>query len=227
MSTLYIVATPIGNLHDFSPRALETLKKVDLIIAEDTQVTRTLCAHFAIDAPLISFHEHTKPHELRAIVERIVGSVSSALVCDAGTPVIADPGAPLIRELRKQASDTRIIPIPGPSSVIAALSVSGLWGNQFVFFGFGPQKKGRQAFFKKVEDSEMTVVFLEAPQRMKKTIVALGGFADLDRKIVICRELTKQFETIYYTTVGEIVNAIPEKDMRGEFVIVVEGKRNS
>lgn len=218
---LYIVATPIGNLDDLTMRALRTLQSVDVILCEDTRVTRTLLKKFEIEKKLVQLHEHTEPHELRAIVDSLENGIVAALVSDAGTPAIADPGVQLIQAVQKRGLSVKIIPIPGASSVAAALSVAGMWANQYQFLGFVPQKKGRESFFINVENSTMTTVIFETPQRIEKTISALANFKNPGRKITICRELTKQFETIYYTTVGEIGNVV--KDIKGEFVIVIEG----
>lgn len=223
--TLYIVATPIGNLKDITIRALSILKSVDFIIAEDTRVTKKLCVAYEIATPVVSVHEHTEPRRMREIVDRIMNGESAALVTDAGTPAIADPGVAFIVALRLRVPHAKIVPIPGATSVAVALSVSGLWSNQFTFLGFPPHQKKRDAFFREVDESDKTVVFFEATSRIAKTIEALSKMEPATREIVIGRELTKQFEHIYYTTPAEVLTAIPASELRGEFVIVVEGRK--
>ncbi len=225
MTTLFIVATPIGNLKDITGRALETLASVDIVLAEDTRVTQKLLTHFGIFKPIVALHEHTEIRKVKEVATRITHGETAAFVCDAGTPIIADPGVILIQELLKIDPHARIIPIPGPSAVVAALSVAGMWANQYHFLGFVPKKKGREVFFKKVDELQETVVFFETPQRIQKTLETLSHCAKKNRKIVVCRELTKEFETVYYSSVGRIVADIPKKDFRGEFIVVVEASK--
>lgn len=214
---VYIVATPIGNLGDITLRALQTLKDVDAILCEDTRVTGKLLAHFGIQKKMISYHQHSDEKKLKEIEEILKTGKSLALVTDAGTPGISDPGNQLISRITDQGS--LIIPIPGPSAIITALSVSGFPTDKFLFLGFPPHKKGRQTFFREVAEAKWTVVFYESSHRIKKCLSELKEVLGRDIKLCICRELTKKFETIYRGNIQEIL------DMnfvdKGEFVIVV------
>ncbi|MFH1551994.1 MAG: 16S rRNA (cytidine(1402)-2'-O)-methyltransferase [bacterium] len=215
---LYIIATPIGNLKDISQRALEILKQVDLILCEDTRVTKKLLARYEISKPTVSYHQHSKLTKNRYILEQLKKNKDIALVSDAGTPTISDPGAKLIDYLTKELSDLKIIPIPGPAALIAALSISGFSADKFVFLGFPPIKKKRSKFFKELKDFKNTVVFYESPHRILKT---LNELIDLDKQIVVGRELTKKFETVYRGDIKEIINQVKPK---GEFVVVINKK---
>lgn len=220
---LYIVATPIGNLQDITLRALETLRTVDLILCEDTRVTQNLLNKFEIKTPTLSYHHHSTESKINEIIKLLEEGKNLALVTDAGTPGISDPGNELISKIANSKEQIAIEPIPGPSAVIAALSISGFPTDKFLFLGFPPHKKGRNGFFKKVEESEYTVVFYESCYRIKKCIDELTTLLDAKRKICLCRELTKKFETVYRGSPEEIKNLkIMEK---GEFVVVVNGKR--
>lgn len=235
MGTLYVVATPIGNLEDMSPRAIRVLKEAGLILAEDTRVTRKLLSHFGIPGPVTSFHEYTGPGKVRALIERVRGGETLALVTDAGTPGISDPGAAFVSELISsgawhQSSEqvpgtaVRVIPVPGPSAVTALLSVSGLPGDRYVFHGFPPHKKGRAKFWKAVADEHRTSVFFESPHRIKKAMAELAEHCAPERRVVIGRELTKLFESVRYGTIGEASDLLASEPVKGEYVIAVEGK---
>lgn len=215
---LYIVATPIGNLADLSPRALDTLKWVDLILCEDTRVTKNLLTHFKIVKQLISYHHHSDAKKIREILHLLREGKNLALVTDAGTPGISDPGNILIAELIRSGVEN-IIPIPGPNAAIAALSISGFPTDRFSFLGFPPHKNKRQKYFKELAKLDITVVFYESGHRIKKCLIELKENLNENRKIVICRELTKKFETVYRGTISEICNSLI--DDRGEFVIVI------
>jgi len=218
--TLYIVATPIGNLGDITLRAVETLKNVDFILCEDTRQTQKLLNHFEIKTKTISYHQHSKGGKVYMINSLLEANKNLALVTDAGTPGVADPGNKLINQLTSK--QINIVPVPGPSAVIAALSVSGFPTDKFLFLGFPPHK-GRANFFKKVAESEHTVAFYESSHRIKKCLDELNGILDRSAQLCVCRELTKKFETIYRGTIEEIIKKnIPEK---GEFVVVVTGNR--
>ena len=208
--SLFVVATPIGNLKDVSLRSLEILKSVDLVLAEDTRVTKKLLNKFEIKTRLLSYHQHSKLNKVEHIINLLVQGKDLALVSDAGTPGISDPGNKLVREA--VLKEIRVIPIPGPSASISALSVSGFPTDKFVFLGFPPQKKKRQSFFKEVLESKYPVVLYESKHRILKTLKELQ-----DREIVLARELTKVFETIYRGKANEI----DLKEIKGEFVIVV------
>ena len=225
---LFIVATPIGNLEDISLRAISVLTNADLILAEDTRVTRILLERYNIKKDLLSYHEHSGLKKLDRIVELLKNNKNLALVTDAGTPGISDPGNYLIQEVLKEIPDLKIVPIPGPNAAIAALSISGFPADKFVFLGFPPHKKGRQMFFKKIRDISETVVFYESKHRIIRTLEALRDISILgDRKIMVARELTKQFETIYRGSVNDIITELSKSNVLGEFVIVVGPQKRS
>jgi 16S rRNA (cytidine1402-2'-O)-methyltransferase len=217
---LYIVATPIGNLGDITLRALETLKSVDLILCEDTRVTKNLLEHYQISKTLSSYHQHTDARKIKEITSLLEDGKNIALVTDAGTPGISDPGGLLIEQIVKNAGSVEIIPIPGASAVISALSISGFATDKFVFLGFPPHKNKRQKYFKEVAANESVVVFYESGHRIKKCLQELKELLDPKRQLVVCRELTKKFETIYRGTIAEIVENM--QDERGEFVVVIK-----
>src|SRR3989339_397711 len=187
---LYIVATPIGNLSDITFRALETLRSVDFILCEDTRVTKNLLDHYQISKPLISYHQHSDEKKVKEIKELLEQGKNLALVTDAGTPGISDPGEKLINILTmKQCNNVTMIPIPGPSAVITALSISGFNSDRFIFMGFPPHKNKRQKFFKEVAENKYTTVFYESNHRIKKCLENLKEILDSNRQIVVCREL--------------------------------------
>jgi 16S rRNA (cytidine1402-2'-O)-methyltransferase len=220
--TLYIVATPIGNLEDLTFRALRILKEVNLILAEDTRVTRKLLEHYEIKTPVTSYHEWTAPGKLRALIEQLAEGQNLALVTDAGTPAVSDPGAHFVAELvRAIGSDAKVVPIPGVSAVTALLSVSGLPADSFAFFGFPPHKKGRNGFWKEVAACPLTAVFYESPHRVEKAMVELKANLAPERKLVIGRELTKMFESVRRGTVAEAEELLKTEPIKGEYVIAV------
>jgi len=216
---LFIVGTPIGNLHDISERALDTLRSADLVACEDTRVTKKLLERYDIETRPISYHQHSDETRVGEIAKALRDGQHVALVTDAGTPGISDPGNKLIHDLRFEIQDLVVIPIPGPSAVITALSASGFPTDKFLFLGFPPHKKRRNQFFEDVAASEYTIAFYESCHRIKKAISSLKEVLDPGKQVCICRELTKKFETIYRGTISEIEEMdIPEK---GEFVVVV------
>jgi len=227
MSThpFYVVSTPIGNLGDMSFRAIETLQKVDIILCEDTRVTKKLCDHYSITTQRESYHAHTTDNKESSIIRRCHEGISFALVSDAGTPTVSDPGVKLVANLQKEGIE--IIPIPGASAVIAALSVSGFIGNDFRFFGFVPHKKGRKSFFESLSNHSSIALFYESSHRIMKTLEYLSedeSFAT--RTICVAREITKLFEQKKYGTSKEVYTYFkdhPEK-VKGEFVVVVDKK---
>ncbi|UCF78675.1 MAG: 16S rRNA (cytidine(1402)-2'-O)-methyltransferase [Candidatus Eiseniibacteriota bacterium] len=219
---LFLVATPIGNMEDITVRALRTLEEVDFIAAEDTRRTRKLLTRYEIHRPLVSYHDHNKLRAGPAIVRRIASGESAALVSDAGSPGISDPGFLLVKLAIEE--DIDVIPIPGPSSVICALQTSGLPTHSFAFEGFLSRKKGkRSARLRALALEERTMVFFESPHRVGSTISAMLECLG-DRRITICRELTKRFEEIIRTRLSEATGLLADKKMQGEFVLVVEGK---
>ena len=220
MGTLFIVATPIGNLEDFTFRALKTLQEVDLILCEDTRVTRKLLAHYKIEKPLLSYHQHSKEEKMQEILDALLQGKNLALVSDAGTPGIADPGNELIAFLLGKKPDMRVIPIPGPSALLALASVAGIPMDKFVFLGYPPHKKGRKKFFEEVAQSAHPVVFYESPYRIMKSLAELRSLAPR-ANVIVGRELTKKFETIYRGSVDKMMQILEKDIRRGEFVLLV------
>lgn len=221
MSNLFIVATPIGNLADISMRAITVLSNVDVILAEDTRVTRKLLEHYNIKKELLSYHQHSD----RKVIDRVAGLLKQgkdvALVSDAGTPGINDPGNFLIQEILKELPDAKVVGIPGANAALVALSISGFPTDKFTFLGFPPHKKGRQTFFKNIETLSHTVVLYESKHRILKGIEQL---APLRRPLLVGRELTKQFETVYRGSAEDVLMKLQGKELLGEFVIVVGPK---
>jgi len=227
MGTLSVVATPIGNLADITFRAVEVLKNADAILCEDTRVTGKLLKHYEISNKLISYHANSKLSKSDEILEMLAEGKHLALVSDAGTPTISDPGVHLIDLARKQAVETGeeiiIESIPGPTALIAALSLSGFSGNQFTFFGFIPHKKGRETLFKEIADHDKISIAYESPHRIIKTLESLTQHLDETREVVIGRELTKMYEQTVHGSAQEVLMYFtehPEK-VKGEFVIVI------
>jgi 16S rRNA (cytidine1402-2'-O)-methyltransferase len=219
--TLYLVATPIGNLGDFSPRAVETLRTVDFIAAEDTRVSVKLLNHFDVKKPLVSYHEHNAVTAGNAIVRRLLDGESAALVTDAGTPAISDPGELLVKLCGEQ--DITVQSIPGCCACITALAVSGLPTGRFSFEGFlSANKKERRDRLTAVRQEERTLIFHEAPHKLRNTLADMLEILG-DRPIALCRELTKLHEDTQRTTLSEAVACYREKEPRGEYVLVVAG----
>lgn len=223
MSTLFIVATPIGNLKDITLRALEILKQVDFIACEDTRVTKKLLDYYQISKPLISFHHHSPEKRFGEIAQMLDQGKNIALVSDAGTPGISDPGGLLVKYLtEKSGNKVNTIPIPGPSAFASALSVCGFPAEEFAFFGFPPHKKGRQTFFKQIAQTKNAAVFYESPHRIMKALESLKNECP-ERPLVICRELTKMFEETVRGAAEDLLlyfKSCPEK-IKGEFTVVL------
>ncbi len=219
----YVIATPIGNLEDITLRALKTLAEVDCILAEDTRVTRRLLERHGIKKEVISYHQHSTLYKIDQIIAMLKQGKNVALVSDAGTPGINDPGSFLVKKILEALPDTKIIPIPGPNAAISALSISGFPTDRFIYMGFPPHKKGRQTFFKTIAQTEGTVVFYESKHRILKALESLHEVAP-ERPLMVARELTKQFETIYRGTAAEILPRLKDKDLLGEFVVVIDSK---
>ncbi|SIN74605.1 16S rRNA (cytidine1402-2'-O)-methyltransferase [Sulfurivirga caldicuralii] len=220
--TLYVVATPIGNLQDITRRALEVLKQVDWIAAEDTRHTRQLLAHYGISRPLISLHEHNEASRAEQLLVRLQNGECGALVSDAGTPLISDPGATLVRRLRDAGIHVRAV--PGPSALIAALSIAGLPTDRFAFEGFLPPKAGaRQRVLESLKGMAHTLVFYEAPHRLLASLEAMQAVWGADHAAVVVRELTKRFESVQGETLGEVLAyfAAHPDEVRGECVILL------
>jgi len=222
---LYVVATPIGNLQDISPRAVNVLSTVDLIAAEDTRHSAKLLHHLAVTTPMTSFHEHNEQQETPRLLEMLQAGKSIALISDAGTPLLSDPGYRLVRAVRAAGLPT--VPVPGPSAAVAALSVAGLPSDRFVFEGFPPPKAGaRQRRFAALAREVRTVVFFESPHRIRDSLADMANVFGAEREAVIARELTKQFETVRGGMLGELrdwLESDPEQQ-QGEFVIIIRGR---
>ena len=254
MPTLYIVATPIGNLEDMTMRALRILKEVDYILCEDTRVTSRLLAHYDVTTPTISYHQHSTLQKVEEILRYLGEDKNLALVSDAGTPGISDPGGKLVQAvLERFGEDVKIESVPGASAVTAALSISGINSDRFVFLGFPPHKKGRQTFLHKIIESEFPVVVYESKHRIIKFLEELESLsqqtqaeAELEAKladegvvykrdkkkekkpihltsVVVCRELSKMYETVYRGDLDKIIEKIKnnQDDQRGEFVVII------
>ena len=220
--TLYLVATPIGNLSDFSPRAIETLETVDFIAAEDTRVSVKLLNHFEIKKPLISYHEHNHVSAGQSILNRLLSGESCALVTDAGTPAISDPGEDLVRLCAENGVE--VLSIPGCCAAVNALAVSGLPTGRFTFEGFlTVNKKSRRAHLESLKGEERTMIFHEAPHKLRSTLDDLCAAFGPERRISLCRELTKLHEETLRTTLGEAVKYYAQHDPKGEFVLVLAG----
>ena len=216
---LYIVATPIGNLGDLTFRAKEVLESVDLIACEDTRHSGILLKHYKINKSRLSFHSHSGQTKVIKILAHLKNGDDVALISDAGTPGISDPGYVLIQAVLD--SEIEVVPIPGPSAVITALCASGLPTDKFLYLGFLPVKKGRQTLFKKIADSEYTVVFYESPHRLKKTLNQLKEFLSPDSKITVAKELTKIYENYYRGSINDVIKQIPDKP-KGEYVVMIK-----
>jgi 16S rRNA (cytidine1402-2'-O)-methyltransferase len=220
--TLYVVATPIGNLEDISLRALRVLKEVDVIACEDTRRTRGLLTHFDIHTPTVSYFEGTKVTRGRELVRRLADGRSVALVTDAGTPGVSDPGFLLVREAR--AAGITVVPVPGPAAVVTALSAAGIPGVRFLFEGFLPIKGGRRRTrLLALREAETTVVLYESPHRILTTLEAIAEVFG-EREIVVARELTKQFEEVVSATPAAHLARLRGSTVRGEFTLVIPGR---
>ncbi|KAA3615140.1 MAG: 16S rRNA (cytidine(1402)-2'-O)-methyltransferase [Calditrichaeota bacterium] len=215
-----MVATPIGNLSDISYRAVHILKSVDLIAAEDTRTSSVLMNHYLIKTPLKSYHSHNIPTQTPRLIEKLKAGESIALISDAGTPGISDPGYNLVCACVENG--IRVIPIPGASAFISALISSGLPTQRFVFEGFLPHKKGRKTRIESLIDETRTMVFYESPHRIHKTLDQLAE-AFGDRKCVLAREISKKFEEFISGTFAELIESVKDKKVKGELVLVVEG----
>jgi 16S rRNA (cytidine1402-2'-O)-methyltransferase len=219
---LYIVATPIGNLEDITLRAIRVLKGADVIVCEDTRTTRKLLSRYAIDKPLLSYHEHNEMEKAKELISLLVEGKSVAVVSDAGTPGISDPGYRLVRMASER--DIKVLPVPGPSAAVSALSVSGLPTSSFAYFGFPPRTKKRLSdYLVRIKGYPETLVFYESPKRVVKTLrvmlVALG-----DRRISLSREMTKLYEETFTGRISEALGELDKKgEVKGEFTIIVEG----
>ncbi|HNY92132.1 MAG TPA: 16S rRNA (cytidine(1402)-2'-O)-methyltransferase [bacterium] len=219
--TLYLVSTPIGHLRDISLRALDILSQVDLIAAEDTRTSRVLLQHYRIQTPLTSYHDHNEERVAPALVGRLREGKSLALITDAGTPGISDPGFYLVRAVLQ--AGLRVVAIPGATAFIPALVASGLPADRFVFEGFLPHKKGRQTRLKLLQDEARTIIFYESPQRLERLLRELQVHLG-DRPAAIAREISKKFEEIRRGTLSELIAGAEQMVKKGEFVLIVAGR---
>jgi 16S rRNA (cytidine1402-2'-O)-methyltransferase len=219
---LYLVSTPIGNLKDITLRALSALREADLIAAEDTRVTGRLLQHFDISKPMVSYYEHNELRRIPEILERLQRGESVAVVSNGGTPGISDPGFPLVRACIE--AGIQVVPIPGPTALVAAVVASGLPVHEFWYRGFPPRKPGkRDHWLAESADSAATMVFYEAPYRINALMAAcLKVYGD--RRCALCRELTKKFEEIVRGTLSQVIEQTASQTPRGEYVLVIEGK---
>ncbi len=224
MGVIYIVGTPIGNLSDFSPRAVETLKSVDFIAAEDTRVTLKLLNHFDIHKPLVSYHEHNLRERGEMIIQKVLSGEDAAIVSDAGMPCISDPGEDIVR--LAAAAGIQTIVIPGPSAAISALCISGLSTSRFAFEGFlSTNKKNRREHLNSLIHDTHTLIFYEAPHKLLDTLKDMSAAFGAGRKVSLCREMTKIHEEVFRTTLGEAVEHYIVNTPKGEFVLIIEGAK--
>jgi len=222
MATLYIVPTPVGNMEDITLRALRILREADVVLAEDTRTSGILLKHFDIHQQLLSHHKFNEHGTSAAIVQRLLAGQTVALVSDAGTPGISDPGFFLVREAVKAGVDVQCL--PGATAFVPALVASGLPCDRFTFEGFLPQKKGRQSRIKALRDEERTMVFYESPYRLLKLLQQLAEVFGTERKVCVCREISKVHEESVRGTLSEAIQHFTETEPRGEIVVVVAGK---
>ncbi len=220
MGTLYIVATPIGNMKDITLRALETLGSVDLVLAEDTRVAKKLLSHYNIQKPVWRADARAERDIGEKVMRELTSGKNIAFVSDAGTPNVSDPGSAIVAYIRSHTV-ILIVPIPGVSAITTLLSVAGVSGDAFVFLGYPPHKKGRNTFFKKMAEMDISVIFYESPHRIEKTIQNIGEYCGEDRKICIGRELTKMHEEVFWGTTKEAESHFKGERKKGEFVVVI------
>lgn len=218
---LFVVATPIGNLEDVTLRALRILKEVDLVACEDTRITKRLLDHYQIETQTISYHQHSKVGKIDFLVDKLKEGKNIAIVSDAGTPGISDPGGLLVQAATNEG--IKIESVPGPSAVATALSMSGLPADRFLFLGFLPHKKGRQTLLKEIASSKQTVILYESVHRILKLLKEFEEIK-LEREIVVARELTKKFETVYRGLPTEVYRQLLNDEVKGEFVVIVSKK---
>ena len=220
LGTLYVVSTPIGNLEDITRRALDSLKIVDYILCEDTRITKRLLLKYNIESKLISFNEKNEHNRISNVIDDLNNNFNIALVSDAGTPCISDPGYRLISHIKENNLDFNVLPLPGPSAAISALSVSGLPSDSFYFVGFLPKKKGRQKKINQIKEIDSSIILYEAPYRVNKTLSDLYSCFG-DRKIFIAREMTKMYEQHYYGTIKSMIDHNIHINPKGEYVIII------
>ena len=221
---IYFIPTPIGNLEDITLRAISLLNEVDLILAEDTRVSSKLLKYFEIDTPYQSFHMHNEHKKVQSVLNQLKGGKRIALISDAGTPGISDPGFLMVREALKEGVEVQCL--PGPTALITALVQSGIPCDRFIFEGFLPPKKGRQTRLEQMAQEEMTLVFYESPHKLLKTLDQLRIHFGADRSLAVVREISKLYESTFRGTIEEGLQFFQSHPPKGEFVIVVAGKKN-
>ncbi|MDB5204864.1 MAG: hypothetical protein JWP09_892 [Candidatus Taylorbacteria bacterium] len=223
--SLYIIATPIGNLEDITLRAIRILKEVDLVLCEDTRETRKLLNHYEIKTMTQSYHAQSKLSKIDSIIAMLADGRNIALVSDAGTPAVSDPGSLLVKKVREELPEMPILSVPGPSALTSAFSTSGIVGGEFTFLGFLPHKKGRETLFKEIAASERPYIFYESPHRIMKTLESLVKFAPA-RQVQVAKEITKIFEQYVLGTPAEVLEYFTKNSdrVRGEFVVIVYNK---
>lgn len=221
--TLYLCATPIGNLEDITFRVLRTLKEVDIIAAEDTRNSIKLLNHFDIKTPMTSYHEYNKVEKARTLVDKMLKGASVAVITDAGTPGISDPGEELVRQCYE--AGIRVTSLPGPAACVTALTMSGLPTRRFCFEAFLPyDKKERKEVLSELASETRTIIIYEAPHRLKSTLKELSDVLGEDRKLSVCKELTKRYENVFLTTFEEACAYYDNNEPKGEYVLVIQGK---
>ncbi|MEK7583787.1 MAG: 16S rRNA (cytidine(1402)-2'-O)-methyltransferase [Patescibacteria group bacterium] len=218
MSSLFIVATPIGNLEDITQRALRVLSEVQGVVAEDTRITTRLLRHYHIEKKLSAWHEHSDDRAWQRLKEMLASGASLAYVTDSGTPGLSDPGGRLVELVRTELPEVQIVPVPGPSALATAVSIAGIPLHEFLFFGFLPHKKGRQTKLTEIGASDRPVILYESVHRIRKL---LSELARTDKQVIVCRELTKQFETVYRGSPADVAAKMPASETKGEFVVIV------
>lgn len=230
MSTFYIIATPIGNMEDITLRAIRILSEVDIVLCEDTRVTKRIFEKYNINTPMISYHAQSGEAKIEIIFEKVQEGKNIALVTDAGTPGISDPGSMLVSQLREKFVDEirngelKIVSVPGPSALTSAISIAGVPTHEFIFLGFMPHKKGRETIFNEIKESERTIIFYESPHRLMKALESLKlHLSGLNKKVTIIREITKIYEEVIQGSADEVFDIVSsdENKQRGEFVILV------
>ncbi len=217
--TLYLVATPIGNLDDLTLRAMKILQEADVVVCEDTRVTHKLLLHLGLKKPAISLHEHADEKAYDAVLDRLFHAQQVAYVCDAGTPGMNDPGGKLVE--RAFLHGIKVVPIPGASSLTAGISVCGFPMDEFTYLGFVPHKKGRETFFRQLAERDEAVIFLESTHRIEKTMEQLQGAVGNERLLFVGRELTKMHETLYRGTIDAIQKALQSTSTKGEYILIL------
>lgn len=227
MSTIYIVGTPIGNLEDLTFRAFNVLSKVDIVLAEDTRKTKILMDRYEISKKIFSYHQYSDIKKINSIIEILKSGNNVALVTDAGTPGISDPGSYLLEKIWEEKNnglDIEIVPIPGVSAITSILSVCGFPADDFLFLGFLPKKKGRETLFKSLSSEKRTIIFFESPYRVVKTLNDFAKYLGGNVEVVIGRELTKKFEELMRGELEDVLKKIEKRNLKGEFVVVVNNR---